>query len=49
MFSFIIRDGYRLDTVGQIGKGLHGTAFEHNGVKTGPAICYEGLYGDFYG
>ncbi|HBB11641.1 MAG TPA: apolipoprotein N-acyltransferase, partial [Alistipes sp.] len=36
-------------TVGQIGKGLHGTAFEHNGVKTGPAICYEGLYGDFYG
>ena len=28
---------------------LHGTAFEHNGVKTGPAICYEGLYGDFYG
>ena len=22
---------------------------EHNGVKTGPAICYEGLYGDFYG
>ena len=36
-------------TVGQIGKGLHGTAFEHNGVKAGPAICYEGLYGDFYG
>lgn len=36
-------------TVGQIGKGLHGTAFEHNGVRVGPAICYEGLYGDFYG
>lgn len=36
-------------TLGQIGKGLHGTAFEHNGVKVGPAICYEGLYGDFYG
>ncbi len=35
--------------VGQIGKGLHGTAFEHNGVTVGPAICYEGLYGDFYG
>ena len=36
-------------TLGQIGKGPHGKAFEHNGVKTGPAICYEGLYGDFYG
>ena len=33
--------------VGQIGMGQHGTAFEHRGVKTGPAICYEGLYGDF--
>ena len=36
-------------TLGQIGRGQHGEAFEHNGVKTGPAICYEGLYGDFYG
>lgn len=36
-------------TLGQIGKGQHGTAFEHDGVKMGPAICYEGLYGDFYG
>lgn len=35
--------------VGQIGMGQHGTAFEHRGVKTGPAICYEGLYGDFFG
>lgn len=35
--------------VGQIGKGLHGSAFDHNGVRVGPAICYEGLYGDFYG
>lgn len=35
--------------VGQIGKGLHGSAFEHDGVTVGPAICYEGLYGDFYG
>ena len=35
--------------VGQIGKGLHGSAFEHDGVAVGPAICYEGLYGDFYG
>lgn len=36
-------------TVGQIGKGPHGSVFEHNGVGVGPAICYEGLYGDFYG
>ena len=35
--------------VGQIGKGVHGTSFEHNGIQVGPAICYEGLYGDFYG
>ncbi len=35
--------------VGQLGKGSSGTAFEHRGVKMGPAICYEGLYGDFYG
>lgn len=35
--------------VGQIGKGLHGTAFAHDGAAVGPAICYEGLYGDFYG
>lgn len=35
--------------VGQIGKGQHGTAFEHDGVSVGPAICYEGLYGDFFG
>ena len=36
-------------TLGQIGQGTQGTAFEHGGVKFGPAICYEGLYGDFYG
>ena len=35
--------------VGQIGKGSHGSAFEHDGVRVGPAICYEGLYGDFFG
>lgn len=35
--------------LGQIGQGEHGTVFTHKGVKTGPAICYEGLYGDFYG
>ncbi len=36
-------------TYGQIGKGQHADAFEHQGVRIGPAICYEGLYGDFYG
>lgn len=36
-------------TLGQLGVGQHGTAFEHDGVRVGPAICYEGLYGDFYG
>jgi len=36
-------------TLGQIGAGQHGTAFANGGIKTGPAICYEGLYGDFYG
>ncbi len=36
-------------TLGQIGVGEHGTAFTHAGITTGPAICYEGLYGDFYG
>lgn len=36
-------------TVGQIGKGESAAAFDHGGVRVGPAICYEGLYGDFYG
>lgn len=36
-------------TVGQLGMGQHGTAFSHNGIQVGPAICYEGLYGDFFG
>lgn len=36
-------------TYGQIGKGRCATAFGHEGVTMGPAICYEGLYGDFFG
>ncbi len=36
-------------TYGQIGRGTSGSAFDHRGVRIGPAICYEGLYGDFYG
>ncbi len=35
--------------LGQIGIGQSRTVFEAKGIKTGPAICYEGLYGDFYG
>lgn len=36
-------------TLGQIGVGKSGTTFTHQGVTFSPAICYEGLYGDFYG
>lgn len=36
-------------TVGQLGRGEAGPVFVHNGVKVGTAICYEGIYGDFYG
>ena len=35
--------------VGQIGQGVQGTVFEHRGVRMGPAICYEGIYGEFFG
>ncbi len=34
--------------VGQIGVGEHATTFSHNGVTTAPAICYEGLYGEYF-
>ena len=36
-------------TLGQLGVGMPGTVFSHDGVRVGTAICYEGLYGDFYG
>lgn len=36
-------------TLGQLGVGQGGTALSHNGTTVGAAICYEGLYGDFYG
>ena len=36
-------------TVGQLGIGTHGSAFAHNGTRIAPAICYEGIYGDFFG
>lgn len=36
--------------LGQIGHGgNHQLFISASGVKAGPAICYEGLYGDFYG
>lgn len=36
-------------TVGQIGIGEAGPVFRHNETQVGTAICYEGLYGNFYG
>ncbi len=36
-------------TLGQIGEGEQGAAFRHKETAIGPAICYEGLYGDFFG
>lgn len=36
-------------TAGQLGIGVSAVPFEHRGVKVAPAICYEGLYGDFMG
>lgn len=36
-------------TAGQLGIGVSAKPFEHNGVKVAPAICYEGLYGNYMG
>lgn len=36
-------------TVGQLGIGEAGPVFRNRGTAVGPAICYEGLYGDFFG
>ncbi len=47
LFSFFVVD--LGGVVGQIGRGEEATVFVHDGVTTGPAICYEGLYGDFFG
>lgn len=33
---------------GQLGWGMEHTLFEHGDVAVGPAICYEGLYGDYF-
>lgn len=36
-------------TAGQLGIGKSAEPFVHNDMKIAPAICYEGLYGDFMG
>ena len=33
---------------GQLGWGKEHTIFTNNGVKIGPSICYEGLYGGYF-
>ena len=33
---------------GQLGRNDKAAVFEKDGVKVGPAICYEGLYGDCF-
>ena len=33
---------------GQLGRNDKATVFENGGVKFGPAICYEGIYGDCF-
>ncbi len=47
LFSFFVID--LGGVIGQIGVGDGGEVFDVNGVKVGAAVCYEGLYGDFYG
>ena len=36
-------------TVGQLGIGKTARPFAHNDIRIAPAICYEGLYGNFLG
>lgn len=33
---------------GQLGWGTEHKVFENNGVKIGPSICYEGIYGEYF-
>ena len=33
---------------GQLGWGREHLVFENKGVKIGPSICYEGIYGDYF-
>ncbi|MBR5131541.1 MAG: apolipoprotein N-acyltransferase [Alistipes sp.] len=34
---------------GQLGWGTEHTIFENDSVKIGPSICYEGIYGEYFG
>lgn len=34
---------------GQLGWGKEYKLFENNGIKIGPSICYEGIYGEYFG
>ncbi len=36
-------------TLGQLGRGTERVVFDKDGTKVGPAICYEALYGAYYG
>ena len=36
-------------TVGQLGVGVEPKVFDNGDKRIGPAICYEAVYGDFYG
>ena len=36
-------------TVGQLGVGVEPKVFDNGDKRVGPAICYEAVYGDFYG
>lgn len=47
MFDFLVID--LGGTLGQLGRGSERVVFEKDGVKVGPAICYEALYGAYYG
>ncbi len=46
LFNFFVVD--LGGVVGQLGRGERATTFQHAGVTTAPAICYEGLYGNFF-
>ena len=48
LLSFLVID--LGGTVGQLGVGTEAKVFTSSeGVKVGPAICYEAMYGDWYG
>ncbi len=42
---FVIKIG---DDLGQVGKGVEAEVFDIDSHKVGVAICYEGLYGNFF-